>query len=1421
MKDDIATLKTLMYGSPFRSNDQCGDSEYRPEYHVRFDDFRDGKEPEDVPKYSVTDMPKEIATSDGTLPGVVRVLESDALEVPYEKHDGEIQIIEAQQVLMDGYPKYNLEISTNSSDTSQFSLLSKVMSASPAESEVQILVPGGGYFRLFKQLSDDGFRCLPNIDFSKVVIGDMLKHNNVCSYPCMRWRVMDMTSVHFADKSFALTSQQIVDNEIDDKVDGQLGEGSQKQTGENGNKKFNSFSKSKNKGTRKRNDTTPIAHLLILKDQGIDRQRQLIIMHCWVHETGRPPMELLIAWRKRLGAYLVSPAMGAHVVMYIAKMKGKFIFIFVIDNWLVLDDHQFLYEQKLRIHVCRCSKSGLPPMDVERHSCHGGYGFSRIWSKGEDHIRETLLGGDQVGTQHTLYTTKKRVGQPNWSERVIHYCFGKLLREGCQLVLDAHTAHCLREVHYLQDRILDWGKQDIILGSHVVWLFYTNHVNNQKDDLYVHGSITWKKRNVKMHGRKVLRRQELMEATKDTWLADSHGWLNKLGLYTMKPSAEGPSPQPLPPDKPPSVVEQVADHFQGVREQPDGEIETDKSHPMGEKEHTIADNTKKSDEEVVSDYQSSPRERSHCKKKQKVGLNLVNAGNNDKEAGTNPKDKQQVPTGPQAGNSSVSRGETGKDQKMQVDPSSTSGEAVGQGKHNPKRAAVQAKGNKNKGGFDVSRAVNGDRGKGKQNQFPGCKSLGTEDIPLGNRFSALDKSNEGDTASMSLDNMDETPVTVIEQCENNPIVLECPMNKEVDMDLGRILPDSILGSSSGAGSSVCNLSEYKKSVIMGYINGTKAVPALVANSWDEEQLNYFTDQCIRFGFAPDYLVVDNESFLEDNLLDVSSVQPLPENKRKAILKALNSNAKAVKAKHMVAWSVAEWVFFKVQVDKLGLDMTYAVEDVEDEVNGMAAFMAGQGCVYLSWKGCGGASLVHQYFMVFVGLVCFQMVVLGSCQAWPALGGILSDAGGFWGSPYMSVIRLSHSLMALLFPCGCGVAVEAGSGLVLLPPLLQVCFSSGAALLLTFGGVGPPWVFAKFFRGLCYLMWIGDRRVGDHVQMGCQVVSFGYGFCCWLSMPWFYSSCVICCLGLLEGLHYCRAVGWARGLLFSCGEGAGCWEVRFEPKTHPLHFGFLFFGSANELCKGLNSAYFHLGIASWSFAALGWPAVAVVAIFAFSAVAALAMDPSIGGFNPLISPPIRPPNEVNPTMVAQGTETTQEAPPSLSTKLPDFTHLGNQSSDSSFTPQEGGQSILSAHPCKSNEAYQNGEEVANPGGIRKERRTTRYSPLLSNMRIKEFIQESAVIDPNRCPVSMRNPTDLMQGDGKGVDATMEVQQVSAPHKPPQGRIEKPQNEQHTDEEVKGEIGGLGGRGHGDRKSGKEATAKEPEGLGSSLQGVVGP
>ncbi|KAK3008051.1 hypothetical protein RJ639_013687 [Escallonia herrerae] len=63
-----------------------------------------------------------------------------------------------------------------------------------AESPVQILVPGCGNSRLSEHLYDAGFRDVTNIDFSKVVISEMLRRN-VRSRPGMRWRVMDMTSM--------------------------------------------------------------------------------------------------------------------------------------------------------------------------------------------------------------------------------------------------------------------------------------------------------------------------------------------------------------------------------------------------------------------------------------------------------------------------------------------------------------------------------------------------------------------------------------------------------------------------------------------------------------------------------------------------------------------------------------------------------------------------------------------------------------------------------------------------------------------------------------------------------------------------------------------------------------------------------------------------------------------------------------------------------------------------------------------------------------------------------------------------------------------------------------------------------------------------------------------------------------------------
>lgn len=66
---------------------------------------------------------------------------------------------------------------------------------------LQILVPGCGNSQLSEHLYDAGFRHLTNIDFSKVIVSDMLRRH-VRSRPEMRWRVMDMTQMQFADGIF-------------------------------------------------------------------------------------------------------------------------------------------------------------------------------------------------------------------------------------------------------------------------------------------------------------------------------------------------------------------------------------------------------------------------------------------------------------------------------------------------------------------------------------------------------------------------------------------------------------------------------------------------------------------------------------------------------------------------------------------------------------------------------------------------------------------------------------------------------------------------------------------------------------------------------------------------------------------------------------------------------------------------------------------------------------------------------------------------------------------------------------------------------------------------------------------------------------------------------------------------------------------
>uniref|UniRef100_A0A0D3FUY4 Methyltransferase type 11 domain-containing protein n=1 Tax=Oryza barthii TaxID=65489 RepID=A0A0D3FUY4_9ORYZ len=65
----------------------------------------------------------------------------------------------------------------------------------------EILVPGCGSSVLSERLYDAGFRRVTNVDFSRVLVADMLRRH-ARARPEMRWRVMDMTDMQFTDGSF-------------------------------------------------------------------------------------------------------------------------------------------------------------------------------------------------------------------------------------------------------------------------------------------------------------------------------------------------------------------------------------------------------------------------------------------------------------------------------------------------------------------------------------------------------------------------------------------------------------------------------------------------------------------------------------------------------------------------------------------------------------------------------------------------------------------------------------------------------------------------------------------------------------------------------------------------------------------------------------------------------------------------------------------------------------------------------------------------------------------------------------------------------------------------------------------------------------------------------------------------------------------
>ncbi|XP_021894267.1 methyltransferase-like protein 13 [Carica papaya] len=94
---------------------------------------------------------------------------------------------------------------------------------SSSSSSLQILVPGCGNSQLSEHLYDAGFRGITNIDFSKVVISNMLRRN-LRERPVMRWRVMDMTNMQFADETFdAILDKGGLDALMEPKIGPKLG----------------------------------------------------------------------------------------------------------------------------------------------------------------------------------------------------------------------------------------------------------------------------------------------------------------------------------------------------------------------------------------------------------------------------------------------------------------------------------------------------------------------------------------------------------------------------------------------------------------------------------------------------------------------------------------------------------------------------------------------------------------------------------------------------------------------------------------------------------------------------------------------------------------------------------------------------------------------------------------------------------------------------------------------------------------------------------------------------------------------------------------------------------------------------------------------------------------------------------------------
>ncbi|KAD6118966.1 hypothetical protein E3N88_10237 [Mikania micrantha] len=405
----------------------------------------------------------------------------------------------------------------------------------------------------------------------------------------------------------------------------------------------------------------------------------------------------------------------------------------------------------------------------------------------------------------------------------------------------------------------------------------------------------------------------------------------------------------------------------------------------------------------------------------------------------------------------------------------------------------------------------------------------------------------------------------------------CSINKKHDVEIGRELPATISGGPSTNAVRFSSLSDKQKASILGYIKVTHAVPKMVANAWSLLEWDYFKDQCNRLDLDPEFLVVDDDSFmddylLEDNILDsmdqvVSASHSVPESKKKTILKALTSKAKAVKAKDMARWSVGEWIYFVEQTRILKIDMTYAIEDVEEEDNDLNSFVGlvdfgscpwftsaeslrlyccsllFRGWTHLSWKGRG-------YY-------CVEKLLMG--YLWP-------DIGGTWGVPLLKTHRYQPMVWRNVPSLGLDMLLGIHG---------KFLGYQGRGLAVIFVVFQATWMWHRF---CCYLAWstllrpgAGSLDVSDGAEVGCHgpLVAWWRGFL----LGWvggrggirqlgrggirLVLGCLYfpCSASLNLWKHGCKQVAWVgaasgQGLGWSLiGLGlfwAGVWLIRWKP-----------------------------------------------------------------------------------------------------------------------------------------------------------------------------------------------------------------------------------------------------------------------------------